>query len=55
MLEVKNLEEFCKTLEAAGIKFDRPYSKVAALKIAVAFFTDPFGTYVELTEGLGGL
>jgi catechol 2,3-dioxygenase-like lactoylglutathione lyase family enzyme len=51
--EVKDLEAFCKKLEAAGVKFDRPYSKVAALDLGIAFFTDPFGTYVELTEGLG--
>ncbi|MGE0814160.1 MAG: VOC family protein [Vicinamibacterales bacterium] len=52
--EVRDLEAFCRTLEAAGVKFDRPYSKVAALGIGIAFFTDPFGTYVELTEGLDG-
>ena len=52
--EVKNLEAFCKTLEAAGVKFDRPYTKNAAIGIGLAFFTDPFGTYIELTEGLGG-
>ena len=52
--EVKDLEAFCKKLEGAGVKFDRPYARVAALGIAVAFFTDPFGTYVELTEGLDG-
>jgi catechol 2,3-dioxygenase-like lactoylglutathione lyase family enzyme len=50
--EVKNLEAFCKELEAQGVKFDRPYMKVPALNIAIAFFTDPFGTYIELTEGL---
>ncbi len=50
--EVKNLEAFCESLEAQGVKLDRPYTKVAALNIAVAFFTDPFGTYIELTEGL---
>lgn len=50
--EVKDLEAFCRKLEAAGVKFDRPYSKIAALGIGVAFFTDPFGTYIELTEGL---
>jgi lactoylglutathione lyase len=50
--EVKDLEAFCKKLEAAGVTFDRPYAKVAALGIAIAFFTDPFGTYIELTEGL---
>lgn len=52
--EVKDLEAFCRKLEAAGVTFDRPYSKVAALGIGIAFFTDPFGTYVELTEGLDG-
>jgi catechol 2,3-dioxygenase-like lactoylglutathione lyase family enzyme len=50
--EVKNLEEFCKKLEADGVKFNVPYRKVPALGIAIAFFTDPWGTYIELTEGL---
>jgi catechol 2,3-dioxygenase-like lactoylglutathione lyase family enzyme len=50
--EVKNLEAFTKTLEAQGIKLAVPYRKVPALDIAIAFFTDPWGTYVELTEGL---
>jgi catechol 2,3-dioxygenase-like lactoylglutathione lyase family enzyme len=53
--EVKNLEAFCKQLEASGIKLDRPYSKVPALGIAIAFFTDPWGTYIELTEGLSAV
>ncbi len=53
--EVRDLEGFCKKLEAAGVKFDIPYRKVPALGIAVAFFTDPWGTYIELTEGLGRL
>ena len=50
--EVKNLEELCKKLEAQGIKLDVPYRKVDALGIAIAFITDPWGTYIELTEGL---
>jgi catechol 2,3-dioxygenase-like lactoylglutathione lyase family enzyme len=50
--EVKNLEAFCKRLEANGVKLDVPYKKVPAAGIAIAFLTDPFGTYVELTEGL---
>jgi catechol 2,3-dioxygenase-like lactoylglutathione lyase family enzyme len=53
--EVKNLAEFCKKLEAAGVKFDRPYQDVPSIGLKVAFFTDPFGTYVELTEGLNKL
>lgn len=50
--EVKNLAEFTKTLEANGVKLSVPYRSVPALGIAIAFFTDPWGTYIELTEGL---
>ena len=50
--EVKGLEEFVKTLGAQGIKLDRPYTPVPALGISIAFITDPWGTYIELTEGL---
>ena len=50
--EVDNLEAFCKKLEAQGITFDRPYTEIEALNIAIAFISDPFGTYIELTEGL---
>jgi catechol 2,3-dioxygenase-like lactoylglutathione lyase family enzyme len=50
--EVKNLEAFCKQLEASGIKFDRPYSYIPAIGFSIAFLTDPFGTYIELTEGM---
>jgi catechol 2,3-dioxygenase-like lactoylglutathione lyase family enzyme len=50
--EVRNLEEFCRKLEAKGIKLTVPYSKVPALNIAHAFVTDPWGVSIELTEGL---
>lgn len=53
--EVDDLEAFCQKLEARGIEFDRPYTEVPALGLSVAFFTDPFGTYIELTEGLDAL
>ncbi|MBI2817583.1 MAG: VOC family protein [Acidobacteria bacterium] len=52
--EIKNLEAFCKRLEASGVKFDRPYSKSPA-GLGLAFFTDPWGTYIEVTEGLDKL
>jgi catechol 2,3-dioxygenase-like lactoylglutathione lyase family enzyme len=52
--EVTNLEAFCKQLEAAGIKFDRPYGKLPS-GFGLAFLTDPWGTYIELTEGLRSL
>jgi len=50
--EVKGLEELCRRLEAGGVTLDRGYTPVPDLGIAIAFFTDPWGTYVELTEGL---
>ena len=50
--EVRNLEAFCKRLEAAGVRFDTPYTKRPDIGIAIAFQTDPWGTYIELTEGL---
>jgi catechol 2,3-dioxygenase-like lactoylglutathione lyase family enzyme len=53
--EVRDLETFCRKLESMGVKFDVPYRKVAKLKLGLAFLTDPWGTYIELTEGLGKL
>lgn len=50
--EVKDLEAFCKKLEQQGVKFDIPYRHVEKLGIDIAFFTDPWGAYIELTEGL---
>ena len=49
---MKNLEAFCKKLEAMGIKLDAPYRNVPALGLALAFITDPWGTSIELNEGL---
>ena len=48
--DVKGLEAFCKRLEAAGIKLDRPYTKNAQTGAALAFIYDPWGTYIELNE-----
>ncbi|MEZ5401249.1 MAG: VOC family protein [Bryobacteraceae bacterium] len=50
--EVKDLEAFCKKLEGAGIHFDRPFTKVPAIGLSIAFLTDPWGATIELTEGL---
>ncbi len=51
--EVKDLDAFAKKLEAEGVKLDmapRDMTKQFGLKIA--FLTDPFGTRIELTQGL---
>jgi len=50
--EIKDLEAFTKKLEAQGIKLDRPYTKIPQLGIAIAFIKDPWGTNIEMTEGL---
>lgn len=50
--EVTNIEEFCKKLEAKGVKIDVQPREVAAIGLKIAFLTDPSGTYIELTEGL---
>ena len=52
--EVRGLEAFCKTLEAQGVKLDVPFTRLPN-GLAIAFLTDPWGTYIELTEGLTGL
>jgi len=53
--EVQGLKAFCEKLEAKGLRFDRPYTERPELKVAVAFLFDPWGTYIELTEGLSAL
>lgn len=53
--EVKDLEAFCKKAEANGVKFDVPFTKRPDLGITQAFLTDPWGNYIELTDGLAHL
>jgi catechol 2,3-dioxygenase-like lactoylglutathione lyase family enzyme len=50
--EIKNLEAFTKKLEADGIPLTVSYRKVDALNVSIAFIKDPWGTNIELTEGL---
>lgn len=49
--EVVGLEQFCAELAAKGITFDRPYETLPS-GFGLAFLTDPWGTRIELTEGL---
>jgi catechol 2,3-dioxygenase-like lactoylglutathione lyase family enzyme len=53
--EVNNLEAFTKKLEADGIPLTVAYRTVPALGIAIAFIQDPWGTNIELTEGLADI
>lgn len=51
--EVKDLEQFTRKLEAKGIKLTEPYHRVRELgNIWAASIVDPWGTSIELTEGL---
>jgi catechol 2,3-dioxygenase-like lactoylglutathione lyase family enzyme len=54
--EVRGLEAFCAELEAKGIELAMPYRRDPALGgIGVARIVDPWGTSIELTEGLRNL
>jgi len=50
--DVTNLDEFVKTLEARGIAVEAPPRQIPNSKTRVAFLTDPWGTYIEITENL---
>jgi len=50
--EVTDIKAFCAKLEAAGVKLDREVTEVPDLGLTIAFLTDPWGTRIELTQGL---
>ena len=52
--EVLNLEAYVEMLEARGVVFQVPYRVIEEIGAGIAFFTDPSGVFVELTEGLPG-
>jgi catechol 2,3-dioxygenase-like lactoylglutathione lyase family enzyme len=53
--EIRDLETFTKKLEADGIRLTVSYRTVPALNVAIAFIEDPWGTNIELTEGLAAI
>jgi catechol 2,3-dioxygenase-like lactoylglutathione lyase family enzyme len=50
--EVRGLRAFCAELEAKGIELATPLRRDEALGVFVATLVDPWGTVIELTEGL---
>jgi catechol 2,3-dioxygenase-like lactoylglutathione lyase family enzyme len=50
--EVKGLEAFLTKLEGQGITPSVGFRRVDALNLNIAFIVDPWGTNIELTEGL---
>lgn len=54
-LEVRGVEQKCKDLEAGGIKLDTGYRKATSMNLAVCVLTDPWGTYIEISDGLAAV
>jgi catechol 2,3-dioxygenase-like lactoylglutathione lyase family enzyme len=54
--DVRNLEAFCKRLQAQGVALTRPFRRRTPElgNIPSAAITDPWGTVIELTEGFSG-
>jgi hypothetical protein len=50
--EVRDLRAFCAELERKGVRLATPYRRDESLGLAVATVVDPWGTVLELTEGL---
>ena len=51
--EVKNLDAFVAKLQAAGIKTDGAIrNSTNASGLRIVYVTDPWGTEIEITEGL---
>ena len=48
----QNPKAFVKNLEAQGARMDAAVRQVPGTDLKIAFLTDPYGTYIELTEGL---
>jgi len=53
--EIDGLMAFLQRLEEKGITPDVSYREIPGAGLAIAFITDPWGTYIELTEGLDEL
>jgi len=51
--EVRNIDAFVAKLQAAGIKTDAPIrNSTNASGLRICYVTDPWGTEIEITEGL---
>lgn len=50
--DVADLDAFVRMLEAEGVALDGPVRQLPGTRVKTAFLTDPWGTRIELTEGL---
>lgn len=54
-LEVVGLEALCKKLEANGVKLNNEYRKNEQMNAAFVVLQDPWGTLIEMSEGLSAV
>jgi len=50
--DVVSIDAFAAKPATLGLKFEAPPRQIQGAKTRVAYFTDPWGTYIEVTEGL---
>jgi len=50
--DVQDLDGLIRSLEAKGVTIEAPVRQVPGTRVRIAFLTDPWGTYIELTEAL---
>jgi len=50
--DVENLEAFVRTLEARGITLEGRVQQVPGTRAKSVLLTDPWGTRIDLTEGV---
>jgi hypothetical protein len=50
--EVRDLEGFVRRAQANGVRFERGFQRDPATRLATAILVDPWGTRIQLTEGL---
>lgn len=50
--DVEDIDAFVRRLDARGIALEGPVREVPGMSLKFAFLTDPWGTRIELTEGL---
>ena len=53
--EVKDLQEFVKKYQEAGGKLDGQIATATAAKLSVVQLTDPWGTSIEVSQGLNAV
>jgi catechol 2,3-dioxygenase-like lactoylglutathione lyase family enzyme len=49
--EVDDIEAFAERLKARGVEFQLEPRHIASIELTIAFFVDPSGVRIELTEG----